>query len=217
MIYKIYDPSCFNQGTKILCKENGKEKWVKVEDLTIDTLVKTYLHGYKKVKRIGKGIVKNNPNKFISCMYRLKKGTYPELFEDLILLGGHSIMMNYMSWSEKQKLLSIGFDQTIDDKQLLLSSASKRFEQITDCNEFTYYNFALESENGDQRFGVYANGILCETPSVNSFDKYCSKGFQKIWIGENININSKKIHSSVKKVIRKAISRRKEKKMSWVL
>ena len=59
---------------------------------------------------------------------------------------------------------------TIDDKYLLLACVSKDFVKIEDTEKYSYYHFILENNGDDeQRFGVYANGILTETPSKTFF------------------------------------------------
>jgi len=166
-----YQASCFNKGTKILCLENDAEKWMNVDDLALNTLVKTYLHGYKKVKRIGSGSFVNNPENHLFCMYKLSKEDDPELIEDLILTGQHSILVDTYKDRERVRTKQLGFQETIDDKKLLLAFVGNKFKKMMDSDTYEFYNFALESETGDQRFGVYANGILCETPSINSIDK----------------------------------------------
>jgi len=58
----------------------------------------------------------------------------------------------------------------IDDKFFLLSAVSKEFVQLTDKNEYTYYHLCLENNgNNDERFGIWANGVLTETISKNQF------------------------------------------------
>ena len=43
-------------------------------------------------------------------------------------------------------------------------------KKIENNNLYTYYHFILENNgNDDQRFGVWANGILTETTSKNHF------------------------------------------------
>lgn len=59
---------------------------------------------------------------------------------------------------------------TIDDKKLLLSAASTDFVKLENRDVYTYYHFILESNgDDDERFGVWANGILTEIPSKNQF------------------------------------------------
>ena len=58
----------------------------------------------------------------------------------------------------------------IDDKYLLLSAVSNDFKKLENTDLYTYYHFILENEgNNDERFGVWANGVLTETPSKNQF------------------------------------------------
>ena len=58
----------------------------------------------------------------------------------------------------------------IDGKQLLLSCVSKDFSKMENTDIYTYYHFILENNDDDEeRFGVWANGILTETPSKKQF------------------------------------------------
>jgi hypothetical protein len=98
-----------------------------------------------------------------------KKG---EMTKDLILTGGHSILVDPSSLTEdeKEKNASLFNNevQLIDGKQLLLSAASSQFVALTDTDEHSYYHFILENDDDDDaRYGVWANGVLCETPSKN--------------------------------------------------
>jgi hypothetical protein len=167
----IYLASCFAEGTKILCLENNEEKWVNVEELKINTLVKTYLHGYKAIKCMGESKIMNHPSDKSFRMYKMSKLEHLELTEDLILTADHSILVDTPTIAEKRAMKKLGFHETIDDKQLVLASESSKFKKIMEMKEYNVFNFALESETGDQRYGVYANGILCETPSMNSIKK----------------------------------------------
>jgi hypothetical protein len=48
----------------------------------------------------------------------------------------------------------------------LLSAFSSLFKPITEKGKkFNWYHFCLEPDNYNERFGVYANGVLVETPS----------------------------------------------------
>ena len=58
----------------------------------------------------------------------------------------------------------------IDDKLLLLAGVSKEFIKLENKKIYTYYHFTLENNgNDEERFGVWANGVLTETPSKNNF------------------------------------------------
>jgi hypothetical protein len=60
----------------------------------------------------------------------------------------------------------------IDDKFLLLCFLTKDFTQLIDTNEYTYYHLCLENNgSNNERFGIWANGILTETISKNQFNE----------------------------------------------
>ena len=112
----------------------------------------------------------NNPDRFNECMYKMEKNAENGLIEDLIVTGGHSILVDDLgNYKEKNDELFGGI-QTIDDKYLLLASVSNDFIKLETINVYTYYHFILENNgNDDERFGIWANGILTETPSKNQF------------------------------------------------
>ena len=160
--------SCFNEDTKILCLNRSfEEEYVAIQDLKKGDLVKTYLHGYRKVDVIHQGVLLNNPNKWNQCMYKMEKTEENGLLEDLIVTGGHSILVDKFSETEKEKLNKLEVEEykyKIDDKYLLLVSASDKFIPLTENKKYTYYHITLEN-NGDkkQQFGIWANGVLTET------------------------------------------------------
>ena len=165
---------CFDESTEILClNKNLEEVYVQIRDLVEGTLVKTFKHGYRRVTFIYEGTLINDINNSRSCMFLMeKKG---EMTKDLILTGGHSILVDPSSITEdeKEKNLALfnNLEIFIDEKQLLLSAASSQFVALTDSDEHKYYHFILENDgNDDARYGVWANGVLCETPSKNFFN-----------------------------------------------
>ena len=170
--------ACFNENTKILCLnlKTGEEKYIPVKNLNVGNLVKTYLHGYRKISLIKHGTLYNNPYKFTSCMYILKKTQKNRLIEDLIITGGHSLLVDKLTPEEQQNQLKYQGDPNsfkIDDKFLLLSAYSSLFKPIRDeRKKFTWYHFCLESDNDNQRFGVFANGALVEIPSKNQLSVF---------------------------------------------
>ena len=113
----------------------------------------------------------NNPDHFNLSMYKMAKTDTNGLTEDLIVTGGHSILVDDLGeyYAENE----IRFKRPIpkiDDKFFLLCSLSKDFIQLTDKDEYTYYHLCLENNgNNDERFGIWANGILTETISKNQF------------------------------------------------
>jgi len=167
--------SCFNEDTKILClNRDGQEEYIPIQNLRKGDLVKSYLHGYRKIDLIGKGRMINNIDVWNDSMYILEKTDDNGLIEDLIVTGGHAILVDQLSDQDLQnyKLNNVfgnGQPIMIDDKFLLLAGLSSLFKQLTEQKKFTYYHLILESNDDDERFGVYANGILTETPSKKQF------------------------------------------------
>jgi hypothetical protein len=164
-ITPVSDPTCFNEGTKILCLNTQLiEEYIPIEKLRTGDVVKSYKHGYKKIELIGKNVMINNPEKFSSCMYKMEKTENNGLTEDLFITGYHSILVDDLGMYKKTH------NRMIEDKYLLLCSDSHDFIQLTNTNLYTYYHFVLENNGNDkEQFGVWANGILTETISRRVF------------------------------------------------
>ena len=146
---------CFNKGTKILAlNKNYIEEYRNIEDLRKGDYVKSYKHGYRSIDLIGKISMVNEPNSSINCMYKLEKGNatedskyFKELTEDLYITGAHSFLIDEIPEN-------MNYVRKIDDKFLMLCSNSKEFTKI---------------KTTDDRYGVWANGILTESTSKNDF------------------------------------------------
>ena len=151
--------SCFKEGTQILCLNGEQETYMPIEKIVAGTMVKTYKHGAKAVKHIGKGSMRNDVENPKSCMYKMTKTA--NMTDDLILTGGHAVLVD-----EAPK----GLQFKIEDKFFSFVENDKRFEKIENAEQYTYYNFCFEND-GDKnvRYGVWANGVLCETPSEKQF------------------------------------------------
>lgn len=160
--------SCFNHGTNILCQMDGAEVWRPIETLRQGDLVKTYKHGIRSITQIGKGALINNPDLWHSCMYQGQV----QGFEPLIVTGGHSLLVDTLTQEEREAQAAFwGRDEEIiDDKLLMIAPVSKSFNPILTRDLFTYYHFTVENDgDDDRRYGVWANGFLTETPSVNQY------------------------------------------------
>lgn len=168
--------SCFNEDTKILCfnSETHLEEYVPIQNLKKGDIVKTYLHGYRKVDIMCKGKLKNNIKYFTTCMYKMCKTEMNKLTDDLIVIGGHSILVDELSKEEYSRTSSIwGTPLRIDEKYLLLAGISDKFERIEDNNVYTYYHFSVENDGNDEtRYGIWANGVLVETPCKKDILKF---------------------------------------------
>jgi hypothetical protein len=168
----VYDASCYTENTLITCFINGEEVEVKIQDIKVGMLVKTYNEGYVPVSRIGKLMIRNSDDVF-NGLYKMKNN-------DLIVAGGHSILVdklplfinetNVPSFAKK----GISFykcNHKIQDKYLLLACDSDLFEPMIDNELYNVYHIVLESNNNNKNYGIYANGILSESTSLKNFIK----------------------------------------------
>ncbi len=162
---------CYLATTKILCLIDGEEKWIQIKDIQKDTLVKTYLHGYKKMLIKGKTTLINTNNKTIHKLYKLSKNKNTDLIEDLYTSGQHSILVDKLT-DEQTKLSLTKWSRIleIDEKKLLMAWVNSDFEPVIDNNQYDMYQIVLESDDVKKQYGIWANGILSETMSKYTFD-----------------------------------------------
>jgi len=169
--YNLYPAvPCFLEGSKILCLVDGVETYVAVEKLTPGTLVKTALNGYKKVALVGKGTILNDSNteRTENRLYRCAKKAYPELTEDLIITGCHSILVSALTEEQREKTIKkLGATFVTDKKYRLMACIDERTEPVVSYATYPIYHFALENDDPKMNYGVYACGLLVESCSLN--------------------------------------------------
>jgi hypothetical protein len=117
----------------------------------------------------------NKANEWNQSMWKMEKTDTNDLIEDLIMLGGHGLLVDSISDEILEKYKELGWfggkPAVIDDKLVLYAGYSDSFVQLTDSQLYTYYQFVLENEGEqDRRFGIWANGLLVETPSEEQFN-----------------------------------------------
>jgi hypothetical protein len=73
----------------------------------------------------------------------------------------------------KNKTKSINdFKLLIEDKYKLLAYYDERFEEINDVGIFNIYHIVLENKDKYGSYGIYANGILAETTTEASLERF---------------------------------------------
>jgi hypothetical protein len=154
---------CFRFDTKILTKYGYRP----VQDLRKGDLIKTLKHDFKPIEIIGKKEIQHHAyeDRIINQLYKCSKYQYPELTEDLILTGCHSILIeNFSSEKEKENTILVNGDTYItDDKYRLPAVADYRASIYDIKGSHTIYHFALEHDNDYMNYGIYANGLLVES------------------------------------------------------
>jgi hypothetical protein len=160
--------TCFGENTKIMCFVDGREQELMVQDIRNGVLVKTFKSGYKPVCMIGtnKMINSGNDERIKERLYICKKEKYPELTEDLIITGCHSILLDKITDEQRISLLKeMGDIYVTEDKYRLTAAMDERAEPHNCAGEFNIYHFALEHDIYVANYGVYANGLLVESCS----------------------------------------------------
>ena len=167
-ITSLSPTSCYNEGTLILTlNDKNEEEYIEIERLKKGNVVKTYNQGFKKIIKIGKKYMINNPKKMTSCMYKLEKTDSNGLIRDLLVTGGHAILVDSLD-DDSQDPLKV---EKIMDKYLSLAGINKNFKKIEEIEPYTYYHLVLENEDKYSRYGIWANGILSESTSEAWYDK----------------------------------------------
>ena len=161
---EINNIPCFNHDTKILTNKG----YVPVQDLRKGDLVKTLLNDFKPIHMIGfseitqtltTDLIKNQ-------LYKCTKEQYPELFEDLIITGCHSILVDYITDEQSKNINDLLGDIYVTDRKYRLPACLDEKTIIyEELGNHKIYHFALENDNYYMNYGVYANGLLVETCS----------------------------------------------------
>jgi hypothetical protein len=170
--YNLYPAApCFLEGSTILCKVDGVEKYVPVEQLKKGTLVKTSLDGYKAVVLVGNGTIQNpgNDERTENRLYKCSPSKYNQLTSDLYITGCHSILESSISDTQKKDIIKhLGRVFITGNKYRLMACVDERAEPWNSEGAYTIWHFALENKDEKMNYGVYANGgLLVETCSIS--------------------------------------------------
>jgi hypothetical protein len=161
-------PICFLEGSKILCLIDQKETYLPIETIRKGTLVKTRFNGYKAVDMIGHSKIYNPGNKLHSKnrLYKLTPQKYPELTEDLIVTGCHSILVGELTNEQREKSKEFTGDIYItEDRYRLIACLDPKAEPYEKEGIHPIWHLALDNQDNYMNYGCYANGLLVETTS----------------------------------------------------
>jgi surface protein len=160
---------CFKEDTKILTDKG----YIPIQDLRNGNMVKTLTNDYKPIFMIGKREIYHSAleERIKDQLYKCTKDNYPEIFEDLIITGCHSVLVDNFKGQQREntskllgKIFSTGkkyrLPVCLDEKALVYEKEGV----------YTVYHLALENENYTWNYGIYANGLLVES---------CSKRYLK--------------------------------------
>ena len=125
-------------------------------------MIKTYKHGFQPISDMRKGTYKlNQPGDM--GMYRMKK--QDQMIADLEMTGLHCLLIDAKDAKYKQDIKKQGGlekpNYFIDGKFRLRAKECSDFKQM-ECTSYSIYTFSLE---GEEQYGIWANGVLVETTS----------------------------------------------------
>jgi hypothetical protein len=167
---------CFKEDSKILCLVDNEEKYIPVQEMTKGTLVKTLKSGYVPVWQIGHSKIYNPKNelRYKNRLFKCTNEHYPEITEDLIITGCHSILVDdfHSEQEEKDTVDLIGDVYITEGKCRLPACVDKRALPYEVEGLHNIWHIALENESYYMNYGIYANGLLVETTSQRMLVEY---------------------------------------------
>ena len=172
--------ACFKEDSKILCYKDDNEIYMNIQDIRKGDLIKTCRHGYVPVNMIGTSKLYNSGNNLRgkNRLYICTIDEYSELTEELIITGCHSILLDYITDTQKDKTIEmLGRIMVTDNKYRLMACIDERAKPYEKEGIFNIWHIALDNDDYYMNYGIYANGLLVET---------CSKRFLKELSGMNL-------------------------------
>lgn len=169
--YKLYgdtinysETPCFKEDTKILTDKG----YVAIQDLRKGDMVKTLHDDYKAIAMIGSEEIHHNSKdeRNRNQLFKYSSTNHPEVFEDLVITGGHSVLVDSLHENEEKesKQWINECDMKVDNKCRLLAFIDETCYIYEVDGPHTIYHFALEGDY-HKNYGVYANGLLVEACS----------------------------------------------------
>ena len=153
---------CFLKGTRILCEDGYKP----IEEIVAGELVKTLFHGYLPVDKVKHSTIYNSGTmeRTRERLYLLSKSVYPDLLDNLVVTGGHSILVPELTAPQRKAIIDeFGTVFVTENQYRLMASVDERTIPYPFEGTFDIYHICLENEQEQGNYGIYANGLLVES------------------------------------------------------
>lgn len=172
--FNVYSGSlvCFKEDTKILTNHG----YIPIQYLRKGDLIKTLKHGFMPINMIGKKDIHHRAIKerIKDQLYICSQNKYPEVFEDLVITGCHSILVSsFKDDTQRENTMKLfnGKIYVTDAKYRLPACLDDKASVYEKEGMHTIYHIALDHDNYYMNYGIYANGLLVETCTKNYLER----------------------------------------------
>jgi hypothetical protein len=163
---------CFLADSKVLTNHG----LIAIQLLKKGDLIQTLNDGLLPIKFVGKLSFFNQTTeeRINAHLYKLNKKDFPELKEDLIITGGHPLLVdkNDLDEETKKKLLDMDVPIITEDKYRVFAFIHPKAELWNDEGMKEVFDIVLENEDPHRNYGIYVNGILTESMDEHFFLNY---------------------------------------------
>jgi hypothetical protein len=168
---------CFREGTQLLTSDDGQDRWVPVEQVANGMSLRTVTHGDVPVVASWKTwrtphAQPHHPDN----LYRLRRDQDPRLIDDLWVTGSHSLLHETLTPAQEMAMKrvcaavtqeGVAMPPQIDGWWKLAAMFDPRLEECREEPAGFVYHVALMHDDPAQEFGIWANGVLAETVSLD--------------------------------------------------
>jgi hypothetical protein len=163
---------CYLTDSKVLTDS----QLVPIQLLKKGDLVQTLNHGLIPIKFVGKRSFFNQltEKRMNAHLYKLNKNDFPELTEDLIITGGHPLLIDEKDLDEKTKkklldMIDYGTPIITEGKYRVFALIHPNAELWNDEGDHEIFDIVLESEDPQKNYGIWVNGMLTESMDEDYF------------------------------------------------
>ena len=194
---------CYDESTKIFVYDDAlqRSRYIPIRECKLGQKVKTFKHGYKRIKYIYVSDVQNDPSSWESSMFVLPK--QGNMIDNLFITGKHGVLVNKFSKANQNAYVMDDNNKPIcvDGLFVMHAGCSHLCKQVKEIKTYTIYHLVLENEDDlDKQYAIWANGVLSESLSEKAYLALCRLPKPNMNKNMNKNISTPIKHLSNKKI-----------------